>query len=63
MSKLNTGFKVCQTCQYWDGARKIDGFAKQVDSISEEGKCFNMKGFYNQKMSRLASCSHHSPVV
>ena len=62
-NKLGTNFRVCQTCQYWDGLRKINGFEKQVESISEKGKCVNTKGFYNQNMSRMGSCPHHSPVV
>lgn len=63
MGKLGTNFKVCQTCRFWSGMRDINGMAKLVDSISDKGKCVNPKGFYNQDMNKLATCSHHESVI
>lgn len=63
MGKLGPNFKVCQTCKYWSGMRDINGFSRLVDSITDKGRCNNPKGFYNQNMSKMATCSHHDPVI
>lgn len=63
MSKLGPNFKVCQTCRYWCGSRDIDGMTRLVEAYSSSGKCTNMKGFYNQNTSKMATCSHHDPII
>ncbi len=63
MSKLSTKFKICQTCRYWNGSRNIDGISQLIEAYSEKGKCSNPKGFYNQDMSKQATCREHAPVI
>ena len=63
MGRFFSNFKVCQTCRYWTGARKIDGISKIVESISDTGKCINRNSFYNHDMNKTACCSRHEPIV
>lgn len=56
MTKLPQSFKVCQNCVYWNGQRKIDGVGKITESISSDGKCACMNGFFNLNMKPMATC-------
>lgn len=63
MSKLGPSFKVCQTCVYWNGSRKVDSLTKLVENYSSSGKCGNKDGFYNLDMNTGATCQHHKSVI
>ncbi len=64
MSKIYSQTRICQTCRYWTGARNIITVGKLVEALSEEGKCVNTHGFFNQQVkAHAAGCSHHEPII
>lgn len=44
MQKITSSLKVCGTCTYWSGERKVGTMAKSVDIISDKGKCMIPQG-------------------
>lgn len=61
MQKITSSFKVCSTCSYWAGDRKVGTMAKSVEIISDKGKCLIPKGpCRNFMMSCRGTCKEFS---